>query len=91
MTNIELLNRQELNIFLEHSLKVALFQEHKSKNYVRLLGKISCRAYKILMSDNDELEQIYPEITAGIYQDRSFRILILNKGISFRKTTGNWL
>ncbi len=40
---------------------------------------------------SDELEPTYPEITAGIYQDRSFRILISNKGISFRKTTGNWL
>lgn len=69
MTNIELLNRQELIIFLEQSLKVALFQEHKSKNYVRLLGKISCRAYKILMSDDDELEQIYPKIAANINQD----------------------
>ncbi|AWN33219.1 MULTISPECIES: hypothetical protein [Lactobacillus] len=69
MTNIELLNRQELIIFLEQSLKVALFQEHKSKNYVRLLGEISCRAYKILTSDDDELEQIYPKIAANINQD----------------------
>ena len=48
MTNIELLNRQELIIFLEQSLKVALFQEHKSKDYVRLLGKFHVEHTKFL-------------------------------------------